>query len=517
MKWMDLLTQSSCIIVSMAYPLVMSAEGKISKNPNIILILADDLGYGDISALNSSSKLHTENIDKIANSGVIFTDAHASASVSTPSRYSLLTGRYNWRSSLPSGVLNGFSKALIPKERRTLANILKDRGYRTGCIGKWHLGWNWNNIDAGTENVDYKRPITNGPISRGFDYFYGIAASLDMPPYVYVKNNTVTSLPDRVTQGTSMENFGFWRKGVTSKDFNHEKVLPNLIEHAISYIHKQAIQKSPFFLYLPLPSPHTPILPSKEFQGKSHLNPYGDFVLMVDDMVGKILNAIKSNGIENNTIVIFCSDNGCSPVAHIPDLQSKGHYPSYIYRGHKADLFEGGHRLPCFISWPGKISPHTVDQIICFTDFYRTLGALTGYYLKDDEGEDSYDLTPLLFNKKGTVIRTSIVSQSIEGDIAIRNKNWKLLLTPTSGGWSFPDPDIDTSKLKTFSPIQLYNLDKDPEEKINVYQKHSRKINQLKNDLERIILKGRSTPGKEQKNENPNLIKFITHIKFQIL
>lgn len=249
------------------------------KKPNIVFIFADDMGYGDVSALNENSKLKTTNIDRIANEGVIFTDAHSSSSVSTPSRYSLLTGRYNWRSDLKDGVLYGYDKALIPHSRRTIANVLGECGYQTAAIGKWHLGWDWNNIEAGPENVDFSQPITNGPTTRGFDYYYGISASLDMAPYVYVENDKVTALPDRETVNTGM---GFWRKGPTGADFDHEQTLPHLIDKAVGYIHDKSKEGKPFYLYLPLPAPHTPILPIKEYQGKSGLNPYGDFVLMVE-------------------------------------------------------------------------------------------------------------------------------------------------------------------------------------------------------------------------------------------
>lgn len=373
---MDKLIRNRGLLLSLGSMAVLSGcaqQPQEQKKPNIVFIFADDMGYGDVSAFNENSKIQTTNIDRIANEGVAFTDAHSSSSVSTPSRYSLLTGRYNWRSDLKSGVLMGYNKALIAPDRRTIASVLRDQGYQTACIGKWHLGWDWNNIEAGKDSVDFSKPITNGPTTRGFDYFYGIIASLDMAPYVYVENDMPTALPDRETVNDGMK---YWRKGPTASDFDHEQTLPNFINRAVDYIHDKSKDDKPFYLYLPLPAPHTPILPIKEYQGKSGLNPYGDFVLMVDDMVGKVMNALKEAGVDDNTILVFSTDNGCSPQAKFDELQEKGHYPSYIYRGHKADLFDGGHRIPCAVRWPAKIKPHTVNQTVCLTDFFATFATI---------------------------------------------------------------------------------------------------------------------------------------------
>lgn len=485
-----------------------TGQAEDPKKPNIVFIFADDMGYGDVSALNENSKLKTTNIDRIANEGVIFTDAHSSSSVSTPSRYSLLTGRYNWRSDLKSGVLYGYDKALIPQDRRTIAHVLGECGYQTAAIGKWHLGWDWNNIEAGPDSVDFSQPITNGPTTRGFDYYYGISASLDMAPYVYVENDKVTALPDRETVNTGM---GFWRKGPTGADFDHEQTLPHLIDKAVDYIHEKSKGDKPFYLYLPLPAPHTPILPIKEYQGKSGLNPYGDFVLMVDDMVGKVMNALKEAGVEDNTIIVFSTDNGCSPEAKFDDLQAKGHYPSYIYRGHKADLFDGGHRIPCVVRWPAKIKPHVVDQTVCLTDFFATFAAVADYQLKDSEGEDSYNILPLLLNEKaGNTIREATVHHSINGDFTIRRGEWKLLLSPSSGGWSFPRPGKDKEVIETLPSVQLYNMKDDPAETKNVYAEHPEIVKELKELMVKYVKEGRSTPGVPQKNDGPEVWKQLS-------
>ena len=482
-----------------------------AKKPNIVFIFADDMGYGDVSALNENSKIKTTNIDRIANEGVIFTDAHSSSSVSTPSRYSVLTGRYNWRSDLKSGVLMGYNKALIAPDRRTIASVLRDQGYQTACIGKWHLGWDWNNIEAGSDSVDFSKPISNGPTTRGFDYFYGIIASLDMAPYVYVENDMPTALPDRVTVNDGMK---YWRKGPTASDFDHEQTLPNFINRAVDYIHDKSKEDKPFYLYLPLPAPHTPILPIKEYQGKSGLNPYGDFVLMVDDMVGKVMKALKDAGVDDNTILVFSTDNGCSPQAKFDELQEKGHYPSYIYRGHKADLFDGGHRIPCVVRWPAQVKPHTVSQTVCLTDFFATFAAVADYQLKDSEGEDSYNILPLLLNEKeSNVIREATVHHSINGDFTIRKGEWKLLLSPGSGGWSFPRPGTDDDVIKTLPLVQLYNMKDDPAETKNVYAEHPEIVKELKELMIKYVKEGRSTPGVPQKNDGPEVWKQLSWIE----
>lgn len=469
------------------------------KQPNIIFILADDMGYGDISYLDTNSKIKTENLDRMACEGVVFTDAHSSSSVSTPTRYGILTGRYNWRSTIKQGVLNGYSKALIAPDRETMASMLKKQGYTTAGIGKWHLGWDWNNIDAGADSVDFSKPVTNGPTTRGFDYYYGFCGSLDMSPYVYIENDMPTSLPDRVTENKGK--YSWWRKGPTGADFVHEEVLPNLIDRACSYVKEKASSEQPYFLYLPLPAPHTPILPVEEFRGKSGLGEYGDFVLMVDAMVGRVLQAVKESGEDENTIVVFTTDNGCSPAAGIPELIAQGHYPNSIYRGHKADLFDGGHRVPCIMRWPGGAKPHRVDQTVCLTDFYATFAALNGYTLDDTEGEDSYNLLPAIASETGVApIREATVHHSIAGQFTIRRGEWKLLLSPSSGGWSAPKPN-DSTALASLPPVQLYNMKTDPSEQKNVEAQHPEKVAELRSLLVKYVEEGRSTPGKPQKND----------------
>ncbi len=469
------------------------------------------MGYGDVTAFNENSKIKTPNIDLLAQAGMIFTDAHTSAAVCTPTRYSIITGRYNWRSALKQGVLTGKSNALIPKSRSTVASILKQKGYKTAFIGKWHLGWDWaikDSIIASGEgwdpndfmNIDFSKPVTNNPNDLGFDYAFGHSGSLDMAPYVYVENGMATEMPDTITVNTGK--YSWWREGPTSHDFVHSEVTPNFFKRAINYIQDAVKEPNPFFLYLALPSPHTPILPEEQWQEKSGLNPYADFVMMIDGYIGDLLNSIKDAGIEDNTLVIFMTDNGCSPAAKMEELESKGHFPSYIFRGNKADIFEGGHRVPFIAKWPNVIKKGTVsNETICSTDFMATCANIVGYALSDNEGEDSFSMLPLFKEKNlGRDFREATVHHSINGSFAIRKGDFKLIMCPGSGGWSYPkpnDPIIDS-----LPKIQLYNLKEDPSEKNNLQAIETEKVEELKSLLVKYIKDGRSTPGEKQLNDS---------------
>ncbi len=485
---------SICFIACFAMPIAAS-QGKHSR-PNIIFILADDLGYGDIAAFNPQGKIKTPHIDKLASQGIKFTDAHTSSSVCTPTRYGILTGRYNWRSVKKSSVLSGYSKALIPASRLTVASMLKAKNYNTAFIGKWHLGWDW----AGTpKNIDYSKPITNGPQSLGFTYSFGHSGSLDMAPYVYVENNMPTAIPTKTYPGAG--SYAFARKGPIAPDFDITQVTPKFFKKAEQYITQQAKKDKPFFLYLPLPSPHTPILPTKQFQGKSKLNAYADFVVMIDHHMGKLLKTVKDAGIEDNTIIIFTSDNGCSPKGNFKLLKSLGHNPSAIYRGHKADIFEAGHKVPFIVKWPAVIKPNaTVNKTICTTDFLATIAQIVGHRLRDNQAEDSFSIMPL-FNKTTSqdYARKNTIHSSIRGRFAITIGHYKLSVCAGSGGWSKPH-DKDAIK-QGLPPVQLYNLQTDPGETNNICKQYPRITKHLYKELLKTINKGRSTPGTPQSND----------------
>ena len=480
-------------------------------HPNIIYILADDMGYGDLSCLNEESKIHTENLDRLASQGMIFRDAHSTSSVCTPSRYSLLTGRYNWRSRLKHGVNWGYSERLIEEGRMTVPSLLKSHGYNTGCVGKWHLGWSWGKKANMTEpvdsfrdtpdfpgnDVDFSLPITGGPTAVGFDYYFGISASLDMAPYVYVENDRVTAQPDRIIPEKTGKQF--WREGPIAPDFAHEDVLPTLTRKAVQYVDDHAQQDAPFFLYFPLPAPHTPILPLPQFQGKSGTNEYGDFCLQVDDLVGQIMAALDRNGIAENTILVFTSDNGFSPMGGLEELKAVGHKPSYVFRGHKFDIYEGGHRMPLVIRWPETIAAGTAsDETVCLADLLATGAEIVGEPLPPNAGEDS--VSNLSVWKGGPVEqsqREGIVHSSMNGSLSIRKGKWKLEMCPGSGGQSYPRPGPETEGLP---PIQLYDLDADVGERQNLQAEHPEVVEELTNLLTTYIVNGRSIPGEPQQN-----------------
>ena len=474
-----------------------SSEKKQNDLPNIVYILADDMGYGDVSAINENAAWKTINMDKLATAGMVFTDAHSGSAVCTPTRYGVLTGRYSWRSRLKSGVLWSWDDALIEKDRMTVGSFLQNYGYHTACVGKWHLGLGWQYSDENSDSVDFSKPVLNGPVTRGFDYFYGITASLDIPPYVYIENNRSTTVPAEFTENKTK--YGWWRKGLTGSDFDHEQVLPHLTEKVVSFIGRHIDERGekPFFLYFALPAPHTPILPTEEFQGRSGTNPYGDFVLQVDHTVGQVMNALEHHGIEDNTLFILTSDNGCSPQAGYDELAEFGHNPSYIFRGHKADIYEGGHRMPFIVRWPAKVKAGTIsDQIICLTDLIATCAAIVGDTLPDNAGEDSYNILPVLLGEDIEPVREAIVHHSINGSFAIRKGSWKLIMCPGSGGWSYPVPK--EAQEMNLPPVQLYNLEKDNVEQNNVYDQYPGVVEELKSLLDEYILTGRSTPGKPQ-------------------
>lgn len=491
---------------------VKLVDGKGSeKLPNIIYVLADDLGYGDIGAFNPEGKIKTPHIDKLASEGMKFTDAHTSSAVCTPTRYGILTGRYNWRSPLKQGVLTGVSKALIPNSRTTTASLLKRAGYNTTFIGKWHLGWNWALTEGdsvqGTgwnptdyKNIDFSKRITKSPNELGFDFAYGNSGSLDMAPYVYVKNGIPTTIPTKTTIDEGK--YTWWREGPTGDDFQHDDVTPNYFRTALSVIDSVSNSENPFYLYLALPSPHTPILPTEGWLGKSGLNPYADFVMQIDDYMGKLTKLLEEKGIAENTIVIFTSDNGCSPEADFEVLGEKGHDPSAQYRGHKADIYEGGHRVPFIVKWPKKIKRGTISNTtICTTDFLATCADIVNVDLLDNEGEDSFSMLPLLFgDSKKEFKRQATIHSSINGSFAIRKGIYKLIMAPGSGGWSDPRPDAP--EINSYPPLQLYNLENDPVEQNNLIAQKPEVVEELRKLLFTTIENGRSTEGQNQKNDS---------------
>ncbi len=478
-----------------------------NTKPNIIYILADDMGYGDLSALNPNSKISTPNMDNVVKQGVHFTDAHTNSAVCTPTRYGVLTGRYAFRTRLKKGVTWGYTPSLIEPERETVASFLKTNGYNTACIGKWHLGLDWQKKDENKEikdiqwnddvpknyddNVDYTKRVYGGPVDHGFDYSLIIPASLDMSPYVYIKDGFVVEQPTAYAEGKKQEEAGrgvFWRPGKVSPSFNFNQVLPEFIDSATQYIATYAKKTKPFFLYLPLPAPHTPWLPTQNYQGKSEADTYGDFVVMVDDMIGKVLNQVKDAGIEDNTLIIITSDNGSD--WRPTDQEKTGHKANYIYKGRKADIYEAGHRVPYIAQWKGVIpAGHQSNQVICTTDLLATTAGLLNRQLPNNIGEDSYDLWPAYSSGIKEPIREAIVHHSLDGFFAIRKGKWKYTEELGSGGFTKPKT-IEAKEGE--APGTLYNIEEDPSEKNNLYLKYPEVVEELSQLLEKYRTQGYS-------------------------
>jgi arylsulfatase A-like enzyme len=449
-----------------------------SPLPNIVLILADDMGHGHVSCLNPQSKIATPHIDALARQGITCTDAHSGSSVCSPTRYGLLTGRYAWRTRLVSGVLQPYDPPLIEPDRLTLPGLLKQKGYHTACIGKWHLGWDWPG-GKGAEDPDFSRPIANGPITRGFDEYFGTHVP-NHPPYCFIHNDRTVGLP---TDRKTMRDLD-GRPGPMLPGWKFDQILPLLTERAVEHIAERAQAKQPFFLFFSLTSPHEPIAPSAEFRGKSGLNPLGDFVIQTDAVVGHVVAALDQHKLADNTLLIFTADNGSSLYTGGNELRRMGHEPSGQFRGHKTSIYEGGHRVPFFARWPGKIAAGgRSGATICLTDLLATSAALVDAPLPSNAGEDSYNILPLLLNPTHASPREATVHQSASGQIAIRRGPWKLILPATGKGASRAgEPDA----------AELYNLNDDIRESRNVHAQQADIVAELSGLLQRYRHTGRS-------------------------
>ncbi len=493
------MTQPLRILLSVFSGIVLSALGlacsdgsappqAVQNRPNIVLILADDMGYGDPGRYNAASKIPTPNMDRLAQEGIWFTDAHSPSGVCTPTRYGLLTGRYAWRTRLKRGVLRGYSPSLIDTNRVTLASLLKQHGYATAGVGKWHLGL------GSEERTDYSQPLYPGPNALGFDYYFGIPASLDMVPYLYFENTKTLAQPTDSVGPSGYEYGGpYWRAGPMAPGFRHIDVMPDITEAAVAYIEQQAAETpdTPFFLYVPLSAPHTPWLPTEPFRGKSQAGDYGDFTAMVDGTVGQVMDALDRLNLTDNTLFIVTSDNGSFWIQD--DIDRYDHRSNHHLRGMKADIWEGGHRVPFIARWPGRIKPDTKsDQVISLTDMLATFAAIIGAELPEDAGEDSYNILPALLGASlDGPIREATVHHSADGMFAIRQGPWKLIEGRGSGGFSEPRR-IEPGPGEP--PGQLYNLAEDPAETNNLYLDRPDIVERLAGVLEQYRQQGHSRP-----------------------
>lgn len=456
-----------------------------TTRPNVVVILCDDMGTGDVSCYNPEAKTRTPRMDALARQGVRFLDAHSPSGVCTPTRYGLLTGQYCWRTRLKSGVLNGYSPALIERGRATIASVLQASGYRTGVFGKWHLG-------LGTaEKADYTKELTPSPNDYGFDEFFGIPASLDMPPYLYVRNRRAVEAPTKTIGDNGAPPRGpFWRGGPIAPGFEMDGVLGRFTDNAVQFIKDSVAAKKPFFAYVPLSGPHTPWVPSKAFLGKNKdAKLYGDFVAEVDHCVGRIVDQLEASKVTGDTLVIVTSDNGAPWSA--PDIaEANGHRANMNWRGQKSDIQEGGHRIPFIVRWPGHAKGGTISKdLLCLTDVFATVAAATGSKTPEASGEDSFNQVAAIEGKASKPIRESIVHHSGTGLFSIRKGDWKLVLGRGSGGFTAPQK----IEPKAGEPVgELYNLREDPHEDRNLWASESQKVAELTELLATFQRNGRS-------------------------
>ena len=475
---------------------LLLAVPSISGAPNVVVILADDLGFGDVAYLNPQSRIPTPHLDALAGQGMAFLDAHTPSGVCTPTRYGLLTGRYSWRTRLKRGVQNGYGEPLIAPDRATLGTFLGAHGYRTAIVGKWHLGLGFAKTSSG--DFDFSQPVSDGPHTHGFHESFIIPASLDFPPYVYIRDGEITGLPLGTQEALKFPRF--MRRGELATNLAPERVLDDLVDQASDFIRRQARQNQQFFLYLPLTAPHKPVWPAKRFEGKTELGPYGDFIVHVDAAVGGVMDAIDDANVKENTLVIVTSDNGSfmyrlngvEDPDHTDDptiqaYRSLNHMANYVYRGTKADIWEGGHRVPFLVRWPGEVEAgSTQREAVCLTDVFATLAEIIGQDLPEDVAGDSFSLLSLMRGGTWTRPRPPVIHHSSGGMFAIRDGRWKLVAGDGSGGRERPAG-------KPFQrPYQLYDLEADPSERRNVYDSNPTVALRLERELDRIRSSGRS-------------------------
>jgi len=479
----------------------LTAFGAEEKRPNIVLLYADDMGMGDVAIQNPDSKIPTPHLDQLAREGARFSDAHSSSGICTPSRYAMLHGRYHWRKF--HGIVNSFDQPVMDDERTTIPELLRAKGYRTACIGKWHLGWDWNAIKkpgakpegkAGfsPDSFDWSKSIPGGPLSHGFDYYFGDDVP-NFPPYAWFENDHVITAPTvpLVTPPATAE--GNWeaRPGPSVKDWDFWAVMPKLTEKAVEWIGKQK-NDTPFFLFFPFTSPHAPIVPTPEFTGKSKANGYGDFVVQTDDTVGRVLKALKDGGFAENTLVIFTADNGPEHYAYnrVKTFQHRSMGP---LRGLKRDIWEGGHRVPFIVRWPGMVEAGRVsEELISQLDLHATIAAIVGSKSPADSGEDSFNQLPLI-KGEGKSARTAHVHNTYAKGYALRQGDW-VLIDAKTGAVSAVPKWFDEANGYAMNPHagELYNLREDLVQKKNLYADKPEKVAELRAELERIKTRGHS-------------------------
>lgn len=482
-----------------ACPLVLSAA-ETPTRPNIVILYADDMGYGDLGAQNPKSKIPTPNLDRLAAQGTRYTDAHSSSGVCTPSRYALLHGRYHWRKF--HGIVNSFDQPILDAERTTLPELLKSKGYKTACIGKWHLGWDWNAIKQpgakpggdkkgfAPEAFDWSKSIPGGPLSHGFDYYFGDDVP-NFPPYAWFENDRVITAPTVPLSTPKATAEGAWeaRPGPAVKDWDFWAVMPKLTEKAVEWIGKQK-RDEPFLLYFPFTSPHAPIVPVQDFVGKSKAGGFGDFVSQTDDTVGRVLQALKAGGFEENTLVIFTADNGPETYAY-ERVRKFEHRSMGPLRGLKRDIWEGGHRVPCVVRWPGVVPAGKVsDGLLSQIDLYATIASIVGADIPAGSAEDSYSQLAFLQGRSASARETLVHNTNANG-YALRHGDWVLIAAKTGAVSNVP-PWFDRANgyVENTHPGELYNLRDDLAQKNNLYAQQPDKVRALSELLKQVRAQG---------------------------
>ncbi|MBI3117351.1 MAG: arylsulfatase, partial [Candidatus Hydrogenedentes bacterium] len=465
--------------------------GAAGLRPNIVIILADDMGVGDVQALWPAGKIPTPHLDRFVHEGRSFTDAHSASAVCSPTRYGLLTGRYAWRTRLQEWVMDAYEPPLIAPDRLTLPQLLRDHGYATACIGKWHLGREWTGEGEGRAmKLDITAPIRSGPTTRGFDYYFGTDVP-NFPPFTFLENDSYVIPPTDTYQNIPGIHVGF-EGAPMAPGWRFDQILPTLTERAVKYVHDQAQTKRPFFLFFSMTSPHEPLAPSPPFQGKSGISPVADFIMETDWSAGQVLQALENAGVADDTLVIFATDNGHSHYTGWETLVEHGHLPSGPYRGHKSDIWEGGHRVPFVVRWPGVVPPGTqCSQLICHNDLMATCAALLGAHLPENAGEDSVNMLPAYIGAATASLREDLVHHDVGGRFALRQGPWKLVLY--------------SEKAPAQPQLQLYNLAEDLAETTDLAAQHPEKMDSMTQHLQEIVNKGRSTPGPPQANDTPDI------------
>jgi len=482
-------------------------NAKEPERLNIVVILADDFGVGDIHAHYPDNKILTPHLDEFVAQGMSFTDAHSGSAVCTPTRYGLLTGRYSWRTPLQEWVLGCYEPPLIKADRLTLPMYLKKLGYQTACIGKWHLGWDWpgeqsnRKVEARNslknEEWNFSNPILEGPTERGFDYYFGTDVP-NFPPFTFIENDRVVEQPSAQyiydpDEGVVMPK-GFSGSPM-APGWRFDQILPEITSRAVDYIYEQSKSDSPFFLFFSMTSPHEPVVPSEEFAGKSGIAPIADFVMETDWSAGQIIKAIDDAGISDNTIVIFTADNGHSHYTGWESLIEAGHLPSGPFRGHKADIWEGGHRVPFVVRWPGKVAAgKSSNQLVCLNDIFATCAEIvSGDLLPDNAAEDSFSFLNTLLEGESPDSRVNLVSHSVHGEFAYRSGPWKIV-------FKLPGSNRNTSRGKA-AVVELYNLDEDIAEENNLKEERPEIVSQLTDEMRSLVERGTSKPGPDQLND----------------